>query len=393
MSRIFGSRRRQVLFATVWLTALAMVATGGVGAVAASSTSELDLAPDGQQANGLPSAVAVAADGRYVAFASTATNLVPGDTNHASDVFVRDVQTGKTERVSVTSAGGQADGQSYGPLAISADGRYIAFQSEAPNLLNNPPDEVDTMLVIRDTVAGTTSTAPHEQFPLPMAISADGRYLAYDQWDDSVVRRDLTTGSTLEVGYGNTAWAEGISDDGAKVLWSSQDDLNLHLWNAATHTNQIVNRSRDGRIMWGASSGFLSGDGRYVLFSHGGKTVHGRVQGSAYVRDLALASTNRIDISTAGVPMNGFALGLSNHGRYRFFCAPSQIRREFGMFDAFVRDSHTRTTRRVAPFGGFTCDGAITANARYLAWISAANWLVPYDQNGLPGVFWRGPLY
>lgn len=372
-----------------------MVATGGAAALAASSTSELDLAPDGQQANGPPSAVAVAADGRYVAFASTATNLVPGDTNHASDVFVRDVQTGTTQRVSVTSTGGQADGPSYGPLAISADGRYVAFQSDAPNM-ETPGSGEEFTLVIRDRLTGTTSTAPHELLPLSIALSADGRYLAYDEWQDRVVRLDLTTGSIVLIGYGDTAWASGISDDGSKVLWSSQDDLNLHLWSAATDTNQIVNRSNNGKIMGGAD-GVLSGDGRYVLFGQRGKTVHGIVEGAVYIRDLVLASTRRIDLTTAGVPLNGHPVAISDHGRYRFFCAPSHLRREVGMQDLFVRDGHTRTTQRVAPFGSFGefsfCDAAITANARYLAWISAAYWVVPYDQNGLPDVFWRGPLY
>src|SRR5262249_18468776 len=77
----------------------------------------------------------VSADGRYVAFASLASNLVPGDTNGYWDVFVRDRQTGTTERVSVASDGTGADSDSYGGLAISADGRFVAFSSRATNLV------------------------------------------------------------------------------------------------------------------------------------------------------------------------------------------------------------------------------------------------------------------
>ena len=80
------------------------------------------------------SSPAISADGRFVAFDSEATNLVPGDTNDASDVFVRDRQTGTTRRVSVSSGGAQGNGASFDP-AISADGRFVAFNSDATNLV------------------------------------------------------------------------------------------------------------------------------------------------------------------------------------------------------------------------------------------------------------------
>ena len=79
----------------------------------------------------------ISADGRYVAFSSDAPNLVPGDTNDAFDVFVHDRETGTTSRVNVDSAGTQAEGVSGFGIAstsISADGRYVAFGSDAPNL-------------------------------------------------------------------------------------------------------------------------------------------------------------------------------------------------------------------------------------------------------------------
>ena len=88
---------------------------------------------------------ALSADGRFVAFVSRATNLVPGDTNGSWDVFVRDRQTGITERVSVDSAGNQGDGgsgsvgTSADRLAISADGRFVAFASDATNLAPGTP--------------------------------------------------------------------------------------------------------------------------------------------------------------------------------------------------------------------------------------------------------------
>lgn len=84
----------------------------------------------------LSPSVAISTDGRFVAFTSTASNLVPGDTNGTTDVFVRDRQTGTTERVSVSSAGAQANDASTDP-AISGDGTLVAFFSAASNLVPN----------------------------------------------------------------------------------------------------------------------------------------------------------------------------------------------------------------------------------------------------------------
>src|SRR5438132_1692287 len=103
------------------------------------TTERVSVASDGTQGNNASSYPALSADGRFVAFDSDATNLVAGDTNGATDVFVHDRQTGATERVSVTSGGGtQGNGNSGGFFAfpaLSADGRFVAFQSDATNLV------------------------------------------------------------------------------------------------------------------------------------------------------------------------------------------------------------------------------------------------------------------
>src|SRR5262245_27577526 len=97
-------------------------------------TTRVSVATGGAQANGGSSSPAISADGRFVAFASEATNLVAGDTNGATDVFVRDLLTFTTERVSVATGGVQANGFSFRP-AISAAGRFVAFVSSATNLV------------------------------------------------------------------------------------------------------------------------------------------------------------------------------------------------------------------------------------------------------------------
>ena len=102
---------------------------------AAGDTTRVSVASDGAQGNGYSYHPSISADGRYVAFESDASNLVSGDTNGARDVFVHDRQGGGTTRVSVASDGAQGNGGSAHP-SISADGRYVAFQSDASNLVS-----------------------------------------------------------------------------------------------------------------------------------------------------------------------------------------------------------------------------------------------------------------
>src|SRR2546430_262258 len=104
-----------------------------MGAESTAVARRADRAPVARGAGRRP---AISPDGRFIAFISNATNLVSGDTNGFADVFVRDLKTHRTRRVSVSSAGAQANGASYNP-SISADGRFVAFYSGATNLVGN----------------------------------------------------------------------------------------------------------------------------------------------------------------------------------------------------------------------------------------------------------------
>src|SRR4028118_1991632 len=106
----------------------------------------------GNSGSGFPS---ISPDGRFVAFTSLASNLVPGDTNDTNDIFVRDRLTNTTTRVSVDSAGNQANSDSNSP-SISADGRFVAFYSDASNIV--PGDTNDTNdIFVRDRLTNTTT--------------------------------------------------------------------------------------------------------------------------------------------------------------------------------------------------------------------------------------------
>ena len=82
-----------------------------------------------------PGDVAMARNGTLIAFASAASNLVPGDANGMRDVFVRNLRTGTTSRVDLGPGGIEANGDSFGPLAMSGDGRFVAFESDSSNLV------------------------------------------------------------------------------------------------------------------------------------------------------------------------------------------------------------------------------------------------------------------
>src|SRR6202008_4109767 len=136
----------------------------------------------------------ISADGRYVAFSSWASNLVIGDTNGVVDVFIRDRQSGTTERVSVDSSGGELVGPTY-LTWITPDGRYLGFITTNDFNVIDPEDNYDAF--IHDRQSGMTEQASvtasggqgsHDStWP---SISADGRYVAFNSLSHNLVTGD-----------------------------------------------------------------------------------------------------------------------------------------------------------------------------------------------------------
>jgi Tol biopolymer transport system component len=171
---------------TIGATTRVSVATGGAQA------------KPGRDPFGGSTAGGISAGGRYVVFQSDAANLVRGDTNRAEDVFVHDVATGRTTRVSVGDHGQQANGENLGPASISSDGRYVAFASLASNLVAGDANDI-TDVFVRDLVGGRTilaSLGDHGQqgddgsWPAAVAFSANDRYLAFSSWAANLVPGD-----------------------------------------------------------------------------------------------------------------------------------------------------------------------------------------------------------
>jgi Tol biopolymer transport system component len=178
---------------------------------ATKQTQRVSVGTNGLDANGASTNPVLSADGRYVAFESDATNLVPGDTNGYTDVFVRDRLTGKTTRVSVGANGVQADNMSFTP-SISADGRYVAYTTEATNIVAGATGQT---VVVRDLKSGRNeiesvasgATAADPDFVNstgamtgPHSLSANGRYVTFRAAQSTLVPNDSGfRGSTWDV--------------------------------------------------------------------------------------------------------------------------------------------------------------------------------------------------
>ena len=202
----------------------------------------------GSQGDGASTSPSISADGLIVAFSSNATNLVPGDTNAKSDVFVHDRTTGTTTRVSVSSTGTQADGACTA-AAISADGRFVAFLSAATNLvandLNGKQDVFvhDRVLATTERVSVDSSGTEADKDSSQPSISGDGKFVAFTSsanlaasdtgTDDDVFLHDRATGSTIQVsvdssgneGAGNSSFPSVAADGSAIAFQSYADDL------------------------------------------------------------------------------------------------------------------------------------------------------------------------
>ncbi len=235
---------------------------------------------EGTLGNNWSSTPSISGDGRFAAFLSAADNLVPNDTNGVADVFVRDRLTSETWRISISSTGEQANAASELPM-ISADGRVVAFQSQATNLV---PGEAltQTDIYIHDRLTGITerisvndrgergngdSTTP--------SISADGRYVAFRSEASNLVHndtnaaadvfiRDRLTGHTFQASVSSRGQeANGpsgeqvlLAPDGRTVIFSSQastlaiaisEDPRLYLFNRVLARIEYIHLPIDGR--------------------------------------------------------------------------------------------------------------------------------------------------
>jgi len=202
---------------TVFLILISLYAFGE--ARAAGITTRVSVDSSGIQGDIYSFVPSISADGRYVAFESFATNLVAGDNNGYLDIFVRDRQTGQTTRVSVDNSGNQGNGHSSAP-SISADGRNVAFQSDATNLVAGDTNGVYDIFVHDRQTGRTTRVSVNSSgiqgnaYSDQPSISADGRHVAFESLATNLAAgetngatdvfvHDRQTGQTTRVSVGS----------------------------------------------------------------------------------------------------------------------------------------------------------------------------------------------
>jgi hypothetical protein len=263
-------------------------------------TERMSVDSSGVEGNNWSLCASISADGLYVAFDSEADNLVPGDTNWRWDVFVHDRQTGLTERVSVDSSGAQGSNTSKRP-SISADARYVAFESSADNLVTGDTNGTKDIFVhdrqtgVTERVSVDSSGAQGNHSSSYPFISADARYVAFDSYAKNLVLGDFNnygdvfvhdrqTGVTERVSV-DSSGVEGIDDsfyspisaDGRYVAFTSKAD-NLVPSDTGRAGDVFVRDRQTGvteRVSvnslgaegnnWSAAAA-ISADGRFVAF-------------------------------------------------------------------------------------------------------------------------------
>jgi Tol biopolymer transport system component len=416
----------------------------------AATTERISISTSGEQPNDGCYAPSISGDGRFVAFASKATNLVPGDTNDAVDVFVRDRLTGITERVSVSSTGEQSHDPTtwYSWPSISADGRFVAFASGAADLVpgdtNGKADVFvrDRLNATTERVSVSSAGAQGNDHASQPGISADARFVSFasvatdlvpgdtNGETDSFVR-DRTAGTTERVNLNNDgsqrtlgSGAPAISADGRFVAFSEWDDGTMQsqvfVRDRAAGITQRVDVSSTGQPANAISgSPAISADGRFVgieSFSENLAPIPTPCS-QYYLRDVVASTTEVVSVSNTGEPMNWMDPGgsmscsccdrltISGDGRFVAFEVAGKVTNLVASdlnnaYDICIRDRANGTTQLVsvssegAQGNGGSYAPSISGGGRHVAFSSSATNLVPGDTNGKADIFVRdrGPV-
>jgi Tol biopolymer transport system component len=306
----------------------------------------------GNHANGPSASPAISADGRYVAFASSASNLVQGDTNttcelspydqnvNCQDVFVHDRSTGTTERVSLDSSGAQLNNHSSLP-AISADGRFVAFSSNASNVVPGDINECaftsgvgacsdvfvhDRQTGVTELVSTSIASGTGDGGSLLPSMSADGRLIAF-----SSSATDLVEGDSNAFCFHDSDF---IPDNCADIF--VRDTL--------TGRIALVSTNSDGEQGdRGSCCAHISAGGRYVAFRSSARNlVAGDTNNRSdlFVRDLLNGATTRVSVDSLGAEANGDSTSarLSGDGRFVVFHSFASNLVPAGGTGVFLRD-------------------------------------------------------
>jgi Tol biopolymer transport system component len=352
-------------------------------------TTRVSVSSAGAEGNNDSFFPSISANGRFVAFASLASNLVPGDRNHRLDVFVRDRKRGKTTRVSVNSAGTEANDGSIWLPAISDNGRVVAFFSRSTNLVPNDHNGIADFFV-RDlkrdeTTRVSVSSTGAEQTPGPgveelgiiPALSHNGRFVAFFSASPNLVEGDRNNTDDIFV-------RDRKRGETTRVSVSSTGE-----------------EANDTSLFYPS----ISANGRFVAFTSWASNLVARDENGhhedVFVRDRKRGVTTRVrENNRSGFLYSGIP-SISANGRFVAFESPASdlVKGDRnGHVDVFLRDrKRGRTTLLSVSSEGTQGNDessfpAISANGRFVAFSSLASNLVVGDRHNTADTFVRGPL-
>ncbi|MEU5953746.1 hypothetical protein [Streptomyces sp. NPDC047525] len=404
-----STKRRAALAAAALVaavTATTLPAAFAAPAADAPRTEGVSVTADGKAANDRSAGAVISRDGRFAAFDSEATDLVAGDTNGLSDVFVRDLRTGKTERIAL-------EGRDVRSPSLSADGRYVAvitspagsYSDSDVRLYDRRTKKTERLDVeLPDGAAGAGS----------VSLTPDARYAVFDVSRSAgspggvVFLRDRKTGTTERISEadpareGRTAHGATVSDDGSRVVYAynyfngprGDDWSDVLLRDRKTGELTEVDRSHDGSETEKESlEPSISGNGRTVVFES--RDTHlvpndDDVAWNVFVHDVASGKNQRIH-GTQGGPGEAYTRSpaISADGRRLTFMSElTEAGSEYGKeWPVYLRDLKKGTTTLVTPdtTGGAAsaqvAPGGISADGRRIAFLSGDASLLSGDTN------------
>ena len=318
---------------------------------------------DDAPANGNTSAPAIGASGRWVVYSSNATNLVRGDTNNAADIFVTDMRRGKTKLISASPAGAPANGPSLVP-AITGDGRYITYASDASNLVTDDPNGHERDVFRFDTDTGTTilisrsaSGGGADDASYSSAISADGNVVTFQSDATNLVSGDTN----------------GASD--------------VFAYDVTAASTSVVSADVSGASADGASfQPFISADGRYVSFTSAASDLvpdDANADWDGFLRDRTTGTTRALSVTPDGQPADGrsqFAV-VSQDGAWATFLSNASdlgLPARDGVSQVYLQNLATGALTLVSvglrgkPGNHDSDSTSITGDGRHVAFSSAA---------------------
>jgi Tol biopolymer transport system component len=325
-------------------------------------------------------------------------------------IYLRDTLAGTTEQVDISTAGDPANGFSNHPQ-VSARGRYVAFNSDATNLV--PHDDNDFADVfLRDRRLGTTTIVPKVTSYVygEWVMSETGRYFLYSPpgYSFDINRYDRKTGRRISSFIGNDqSHAIGISNDGRTTLaWGT--NTGYRIWKPLTNRFRRFDQALGGGYANGqVFADALSADGRVVMFDSAATNLIGHDTNGTrdvFVRNLRTHQTRRISVGGTHhkrqANNKSAGMALSMHGAYALFSsrATNLVGSDTnGKIDLFLRDRSHHTTRRctVSTSGveanRSTLVGDLSLDGAFAAFFSRATNLVPNDNDGTGDIFGRGP--